>query len=281
MTCGGAFGSGGLGSTPFGSGTTFALAAAVQVRLNAVDVTFTVPPLAVDPASIFDALFPANWTLTGIDPYTATARLAQYCERRDALTVRVFFDGPLTAPAIYALAVNPRVRDAYGVPIAPCSALVFGTFAPERQPAPGVAETLRSDVANPNTLQDAVKVDPPPLGTFQIDDRGDYANETGRAYLRKRVFRRAFTGLGEFFHLPSYGFSEPLKSKITPQLLRRMQARAQAQLLREPDVAAASVSVQALVDAPSIVVVSMRVRDVTGATDSLTVRVDLQNSEIV
>lgn len=278
MACGGAFGSAGFGSGPFGSGAALAVVLAAEWSLNAVDVTFSVPPRAADPASVFDALCPLNWTLAAIDPPAAVVRLAQTCARVSSLVVRVYFDGPLDDDTVYQITVAARVQDEVGLPIAPCRSWTFTTFAPERSPTVAQRETERADIANPQTLSDLKRRNP--LGTFQISDRGDYANEAGRRYLRKRVFRRAQTALGEFFHLPQYGFAEPLKSTITPSLLRRMQARAQAQLLREPDVVSASVSVRALDDAPGIVVVDMKVRDTNGVDDSLSLRVDLLNGGV-
>ena len=278
MTCGGAFGSVGVGSGAFGAGTVLAVEGVRETRLNALLVTFNVPPLALDRSSVFDALYADNWTLAALSPWGAVVRLAQACARVSALEVEVYLDGILAAPATYALTLNPRVRDALGLPSSGCRSAVFSTFASERVPTVAERATERSDIGNPQTLSDLKRRNP--LGTYQINDRGDYANESGRAYLRKRVFRRAMTSLGEFYHLPNYGFAETLKGTITPALLRRMQARAQAQLLREPDVASASVTVQALADAPGIVVVTMLVRDTTGGTDSMTARMDLLNGGV-
>lgn len=276
--CGGSFGSGGVGSSYFGSGSVLAITGAQQTAINAVEVTFSTPPRAFDPASVFDALNASNWTIRAIDPPSAIVRLAQWVERVDSLTVRVLFDGSLDRTTVYEIGLNGRVRDAMGAALSLCRTLQFLTFSPERPFSPAQQATGRFDLANPQTLSDLKASNP--LGTYQINDRGDFALETGRQYLRKRVFRRAFTALGEFFHLPGYGFAEPLKGTITASLLRRMQARAQAQLLREPDVVSASVTVQALPDAPSIVVVDMKVRDTNGSADSLTIRMDLLNGQV-
>jgi len=270
----------GFGGGPFGSGASLFVASAVQEALNAILVTFSVEPRATDSADVHDATFPANWTISTESPYDATVRLCQSVERVDTLTVRVLLDGPLSAPATYRIACSTMVEDVHGLPIAPlCSTLVFQTVPPTRlAPAPPKRE-VPSDLSNPQILRDAVLVDPPPLGTFQINDRGDYSNASGRAYLRKRILRRAVTQIGEYFHLAGYGFAEPQKGTISPDLLRRLQTRAQTQIAREPDVKAVRVSARLASDqAPGIVVLDIRVEDRYGEIEELTVPVRLRTS---
>lgn len=272
--CGGSFGSGGVGSTPFGSGSVLAIASARQTSLSTVLVTFNVAPRAFDRASVFDALNPLNWSLISIDPTDAVVRLAQWAVRVTGESVEVTFDGPLTDRAVYEIVVDPRVTDAFGHPMSACNVFEFLTVAAPREVTEAQASIRRSDLANPqiSNLTSGVAV---PLGTYQLNDRGDFALESGRPYLKKRVFRRAFTAMGDFFHLPNYGFAEPPKGIITPSLLQRMQSKAQSQLLREPDVVTAAVSVQNLAGQPNMVVVTMKVTDVYGVTDTVTANVDL------
>lgn len=273
--CAGGFGAGAFGAEPFGSGYTFAVDEARQVAMNAVDVSFVGTPAASDPATFWDALNPANWSLSVRSPADAVLRLVQFVERRDAHTVRVFVDGPLSAPAVYRLTIATTVEDELGRPVAvSCRDLDFHTFARFR-PAPtaSLPAEAPTDLMNPWQVRDAEFTDPPPLGTFQINDRGDLALEAGRAYLRKRIFRRATTGIGEFFHLPQYGFAEPLKGKITPDLLRRMQARAQAQIAREPDVLAVRVEASQVSGAPGVVLLDIKATDRYGNVEELTVPV--------
>lgn len=138
-----------------------------------------------------------------------------------------------------------------------------------------VDENTRTDFANPQTLPDAENFDPPPLGTFQINDRGDFAIERGTAYLRKRLLRRATSALGAFFHLPNYGFAEPIKGTITPDLLRRMQARAQSQVLQEPDVVRASVLVFRDTSAPNVVTIRITVTDREGTEETVSMNASI------
>lgn len=278
-TCGGAFGSGGFGATPFGSGAALSVASAVEEALNAILVTFSVPPLAFDPANVNDALFAGNWSIAPRDPYNARVRLAQWVERVDELTVRVLFDGPLDAPATYRITLSPNVVDLYGVPLAAlCAYADVQTFPPTRVPPEQAVPTeVRTDLNNPFLVKDATLADPPPLGTYQITGSGDYALERGRPYLRKRVLRRATTQMGEFFHLANYGFAEPLKSVIRPDLLRRMAAKATTQIRQEPDVESASVSARLANGTTNIVILDIKVRDRYGRVEELTVPVRIRS----
>lgn len=278
MACGGAFGSGGFGGMPFGSGSgTLAIDVARAVALNAVDVDFDGLPQMRSSAAGDDALNPANWSLTVFTPHGAIVRLAQHVERRDVDTARVFFDGPLTPEATYKIIASTAIEDELELPIDPaCACAYFEAFGAFRRDPAAIAAQKPADLQNPQAPQDAPSG--ASLGTFQIDSTGDVAVESGLPYLRKRVFRRATTSAGEFFHLPQYGFAEALKGTITPDTLRRMQARALAQILKEPDVADASVSAVVLPDRPNIVVLTIRVRARNGASEDLTVPVTLFNA---
>jgi len=273
LGCVGAFGSGPFGSVPFGSGSSVSLFAARQVALNAVRVTFVVAPAISDPAVAWDALNAENWRLEARDPAAAIVRLAQWVEKVDEAQVDVFFDGPLSAPAIYRI-VASDLRTPSGSPIAlvqDCRQADFATFPPYRVPPNRARPDVRTDLANPQTLSDEKVTNP--LGTFQINDRGDYGLESGRPYLRKRILRRATSAFASFFHLPEYGFEQPLKGVIKPSLQRALQARAMGQIMREPDVARASVEVFTLPDHPEILVLAIAVVDTNGQADQMTVPV--------
>lgn len=261
---------------PAGTGSPGALLEARHARANAVDVTFAEPPRAFDPADARDVLNPANWTIAVREPADAIVRLPQFVERIDAYTVRVYFDGELSPFAVYRITVSARATSAAGVPFLLCLDADFAAFGVATIRTSGIpADLQRTDLMNPQITRDAQQNDPPPLGTFQISDRGDYALERGRAYLRKRILRRAVTGLGGFFHLPAYGFAEGQKTLITPDLLRRTQARAQSQIMREPDVVSVSVSVKADPDAASVVVLRIRAIDREGNVVDEQVPIDL------
>lgn len=279
--CAGAFGSGGFGASPWGSGYGLAVESALQTARNAVDVSFIGNPQASDPATFTDALNPANWTVTARDPALATPRLVQFVEKVDDDTLRVFVDGALDAFATYRIEASDLLVTAEtGLPIDPTCTfadfLTFGSFAILGKPR---ALRERVDLANPQLDKDA-PTSGAPLGTLQITSTGDYANERGRSYLRKRVLRRFTTGLGQFFHLPGYGAAEDLKGNITPDVLRRIQTRGQAQILREPDVVQALVAVQRHPSDPAVVIVAISVIDRNGNVVEATTEVNLAESQL-
>lgn len=272
--CTGALGSGGAGSTPLGSASYLAVAEAREVSRNSVRVTFSTAPVASDPATAWDALNPENWRLEPLSPHGIVVRLAQVVRRVAETAVDVFFDGPLDAPATYRIVVE-NVREVGGGEISldeECRAAAFATFPLFRVP-PARARAARVDLANPQLLNDEKVTNP--LGTFQINDRGDFALESGRAYLRKRILRRATSALGSFFHLPAYGFEQPLKGLIKPSVIRSLQSAVLAQVLREPDVAKAAVEV--FLARSDILVISIKVVDTNGEADQMTVPVPLSS----
>lgn len=264
MSCGtGGFGAGPFGSSPFGSGSALSLDTAREERTNAVLATFTVAPEASDPATAWDALNPDNWLVVGVTPDGAIVRLVQDVERVDAYTMRVLFDGPLTGPGSYQLVVSSALRALGGGSIGSCRSALFDTFGVTRSQNATAAELPKhADLANP---QDR--------GTFQRNSQGDLAIDSGRANLKKRILRRAMTVAGSFFHLPGYGFAPGLKSNITAQLMRRLQADAQGQVIREPDVRSCTAIVSRVPSDPGLVILTLKVIDTNGDAFPVTVPV--------
>ncbi len=224
-----------------------------------------------------DALNTDNYILEAIEPPSATIRLIQWIERVDDVTVRLLFDGELDAGATYRITAQNITTAFPGcLGLDPtCSVCQFDGLIPER---PGDAITKvdedSTDVSNPQLPADRPN-GKGPLGTFQITDRGDYANEDNPEYLRKRVIRRATTGMGAFFHLPTYGFGEPLKGPLTPSVLRRIQARAIKQIREERDVLAAQVRVRQISEArPGIIVLEIRIQTTDGRSHDFTAPLD-------
>lgn len=276
--CSGGFGSGAFGSMAFGSGAGAQVLEVVQESINAVLVTFSAPVKAFDVAALDDALYAPNYTLQATEP-GQVIRLSQWVEEVvPSLTMRVLFDGPLTAPAIYRMVVNPRIEDLGGTPLAPgCDGCLFDTVPPQRLTAQERTDQ-RTDYNNPQVTRDSTQ-GPGPLGTYQITDTGDYALERNPAYLRKRVIRRATTVAGEFFHLPGYGFLEPIKGLIRADTLRRIQSRAIAQIRQEPDVVDVTVEASVSPTAPSMIMLKIRVADRYGRSQELTVPVQLGGTD--
>lgn len=273
LACAGGFGLGGLGTFPFGTGYGLAFQGVRVSSLNSVDVAFSEPPRAFDPGDVSDALNPENWRFDALDPPFATLRLVQYVEKLDSVTFRVYADGPFESDARYLVVITGELVSLAGSPLDPdCDAaefLALGLLASTPVPV----GTRRGDLMNPQTPQDALGASPGDLGTLQLDGTGDLASESGISYFRKRIFRRASTAFGGFFHLPAYGFSEGLKTLVTGDLLRRMQSRATTQILQEPDCVSVSVVARASQAQPGIVFLDIRARSNNGETCDLTVPV--------
>ena len=259
--CGG-FGTMTVGSGPFGTGYIDPFLEVLVFRRNSVDVYFSFPPSLSDPATYWDLLNPRNWTLITTD---GVPRLIQYVERLTETSARVFFDGELSFDAEYMLSISPSARDLYLMPVPfICPSMPFQMVQqsePDLLTQAGVTDqNSRFDIANPFTASNAPQN--APLSTYQIDDTGDVANDTGLAYLRKRIIRRATTLAGQFFHLPQYGFAEPLKGLLSASELQRMRSLAVQQIKLEPDVR--TVSVTAYSPSPGIAILDIKVEDSFG-----------------
>jgi hypothetical protein len=277
---------GGLGGIQLGGGfqrglvpppPPLCVSACVQTNTNAINITFgPAQPLMLDPFGPNDALNRANYDVVPFIPPTATKRLVQWVEKVDDFTVKLWMDGPLDANATYRIEVS-NILDVDCNPIdVGCNVCLVETFFPPPELATEKKDE-RLDLANPQLLSDAKQRDgvDAPLGTFQVNQRGDIALEANPEYLRKRVIRRATTGLGEFFHLPNYGFGEPLKGKISISKLRKIQGAAIRQIKLEPDVRSVAVRVrQVSPQNPNILVLEISVEDTSGRRDNFTVPVD-------
>ncbi len=248
------------------------LMAATQVSLTSVRVDFfQVPaPQILSAFRANDALNADNWLIEVLEPFGSFTPLAQTVTQVDEKSVEVFADVNFTPNATYkitSLALNTLGQ------VLLCPEASFRTF--ERR----VIELGEfTDLANPYLLTDAPIVDPPPLGTNQITDRGDLALDFGRPYLRKRVFRRISTERGGFYHLPNYGLAEPLKGTSTPDAVRRYRKQAENQIKREPDVKrvrAGAVRGPSAEDAnKNILFVTVLVEDVRGVVTEQTIPIN-------
>ncbi len=141
-----------------------------------------------------------------------------------------------------------------------CEAIGFATWeeAPERK------LPQAWDIANPHLIRDAGVVDPPPVGQFQINDRGDIAVETRLQGVRKRILRRITTARGGFFHLPAYGTAQPVKTIKRPAELIALAAELQRQIEREPEVVRAQVHVATDPVDTTLVMISVRAQTTLG-----------------
>jgi hypothetical protein len=271
----------GVGSMPFGSGpfgsgmAEDGLVLSGEARLltaNVAAVPFTGDPGFPNPGRTTSPLNPSNWVLVPIDA-GATVRLVQFVQVVDEdnavqftddlpqlalVTLPVFlvaFDGPLDPDLLYHLELHAPDVELTGCGCAELRGLPLRRDAIPTDERDGGGLL---DIANPFVTRDALVV-PPVLGTYQLNDRGDFGlDKSETASLRKRIERRVATAAGGFFHLPGYGAAPALKGVFSADVAERIRARVRAQVLQEPDVSEVTVSVSAVIGAPGMARVAVR-----------------------
>lgn len=244
------------------------VAGVAQASLRALDVGFTYEVEALDRFAPGDALNPTVYAVTSSPAGPVPS--VQFIEHVGPGVVRLFFDADLPVGVRLTVTVSPSIEPetpgrAVG-PILAASMLlpVYGASTALSTTAIDVPE-VRRDLRN---VQSASGTDP--VGTLSIDSRGDYANEDGVEYFRKRILRRATTAAGGFVLLPGYGFAPEVKTLLRTSDLRPLTARIRSQVLLEPDCALCVVELD--VPRPGILRIRIRATMTTGvvATASTT-----------
>lgn len=172
--------------------------------------------------------------------------------------IDIVTDRPMSPyPARYAVSVSRLYIVDSSIEISG----TLATFAAYKQLCPPLLDTVipSRDVASPQTLQSFS--DPLPradaliLGSFAVDDNGDYAYDEGIVNLKKRVFRRLIFKPGSFPHMPDYGvgISTYAKTIGTAAVRSNLAALAETQISLEPDVAKVVVRVVNDPSVPSLV----------------------------
>lgn len=268
---GGALGSMPLGSGPLGAALFGGLIDAVVINATTIDVS-TVP---LDSVFMLD---PARWTVVPVALGIPVA-VVGVTEQTPGVLWRLTLSPPMTLGDVpYTVTFDPTGS---GLPIS-IDCLTVDVVSPPAAPVVPVPLTdlLASDqpfdIANPQLIRDAGLVDPPPLGQYQINDRGDYALDSRLQGLRKRILRRISTARGGFFHLPGYGFAPVQKGVVRTSELQKLAADAKAQVEREPEVVTAIVSVRQLARSPNVVLVSVLARTTLGLDVEANQKVDLR-----
>ena len=215
------------------------LAGIAQASTRAIDAGFTYEVVHADPAATGDALNPAIYTFSA----PVALPLVQYVEHVGPGVVRVFFDADLPTGVIVELVVSALLEAAEPTvttgPILTAS-LVLPTYGAGTTARLTREVAARRDLRNPQSVREG-SVDVP--GTLALDARGDYANEDGDAYFRKRVLRRASTVRNGFALLPGYGFAPRIKGLVRPSDLAALRREIERQVLEEPDATSARASV--------------------------------------
>lgn len=282
----GAWGSGGWGSGAWGGavGGDIELVAAVAYRENVIRLEFTKPVNLTGLLEDTDASRLDKWlvtpdtTTTGMNDEAARAvavalvtLAADVADEDEGRFVDLTLDRPMTPyPAVYVVEfVQIFARD-LGSTIAG-DVRVTATFKALAPPRIDQARPVR-DFALPTTISDARASGPDPetaltLGTYQVDDSGDYAFDEGMASLRKRVVRRLITRKGAFAHLPNYGVGIPdyAKRLAIASVLSGLAADAEVQISQEPDVQKVKVSATVDPNIPNLVRFRVVIRPTVGS----------------
>lgn len=268
---GGAFGSMPFGAGFFGSQIAGGITDVEVVDANTIDVTHQ----AEVPADLTN---PALWLVLPLGlgaPQTVVSAI----ELIPTFKTRLIVAPGLTPGEAYGLGFiksEPEWRiDCREI------AIVGPPPPPVDLPTPPVGLLPKDqpfDIANPQLVRDAGVIDPPPLGQYQINDRGDFALDSHLQSLRGRILRRAQTLRGGFFHLPDYGFARGIKEPIRPTDLVALAADAKIQVEREPEVIRATVNMQQLRNAPGVVVQTIRARTIGGLDITANQTLDLRPS---
>lgn len=262
----------GVGSMPFGSAPygsavppAFTLTTLLAKTANSVEVTLDTGGLEVgNRVELGSPLNPLNWTLLLLDP-GGEERLVQHVELLSlsgtTATVEVFADGVLSEGLDYRLSLTLSATIATGFDTGDFTAVIVPDAAKQQDSRDD--DGFLRDIANPALKRDTINVGVAAVGTYQISDTGDLAQDSGLAGLRKRIIRRLTTSIAGFFHLgDDYGTksNQDVKKKLTPDLVERLRARARAQCLQEPEVRDVTIIVGRLSSAPEVLSLIARVR---------------------
>jgi hypothetical protein len=257
-------------------------APAMVLSANQIGVPFLGNAGFPNPRNPLSAVNGSNWSLIPVDPSSAVVRRVQYVrilnESSAGVLLRetpqavilpmpaflLWFDGPLTEGAQYEVQLFGQ-----GVTTGSCDCALFRVMFVRCDAIPRDGRDDRGgilDIANPYVTRDAVRF-PPALGTYQITDAGDIGlDKSLEASLRKRLQRRLVSAANDFFHLSDYGVGAKQKRLLTLGFQQRLRSRVRAQMLREPEVLQAEVTVSRPLGTENMLVIRARVK-IIGQTE--------------
>ncbi len=247
-------------------GAGLSVVAADAIRENMIEVRFSDPVYWSNLRDPYDAADRARYSVSvaggvGVDgepPHdVGVARVEQLAS--DA--IGVWLDRALSHYGTrYRISVNGlRSVDWLELDPGASSILVSGSRAGARRGS-GASEVV--DIGNADLAFGASG-----SAGYATDSTGDYATESGLAAVRKRCIRRLSTQRGAFSHLPAYGvdIGGAVKRLGSVDALSALAADAEAQLLQEPEVTSAKVSVDLARIAAGLVVFRVRVATTIGS----------------
>lgn len=218
----------GLGPYGLGGSGVLSVSGAQPTSERTVVVTLTRPPLQSSTIGVGDATNPATWSITRTDDGTVfhvlAAKVLSDPSQVELYTLEKFF-----SYSILHTVACPGLLEPGGAPIVvPTSATFHGCTAVVVSSSTSAAV----DFANPQTSGDAVP------GTYQFDTSGDYASDTGMAFLQKIIIRRLTTDPGGFFYMQQYGLGIQTKAPLKTADMGKLKAQIELQLMREPEFSA-------------------------------------------
>ena len=272
---------GGWGGEGWGGGGSFATGPSPIVRVvaiaeNVVRVYFGAAPYLSGLLDPSDASLPGLWTVapavgspTGLDGNAPRpVNVLSVAAGTEEASIDLTLDRPMTPwPAQYVVSETGL---AYGgppslLPIPPASATFPAVFKQLVAPDPDAFVPSR-DFANPQSASDQ-NTSSTLLGTYPVDDTGDYAVDQGLPSYRKRVLRRLITRKNGFAHLPGYGVGiQTYGKKLQKASVRAaIAADAEAQIAQEPETAQVTVTSRQDAITPGLVYFVVSAKTKSGA----------------
>jgi len=238
-----AFGTGPWGTGAYGVAAELSIDHAFAISTRQVVVVLTKPPQDISPFLVGDVRAIGSWLITNLDTggVLIISKIEPYNQPLQwAITTLTQF--PFSTTQMQVTAVG--LRDAGGAVVqAPRTANFAGVTERALSTPTQVAASRRivnRDLANlPASSGEQNQVG----GTLQIQG-GDYALTDGPDLVKKLIIRRLTTTPGDFFHIPNYGVGLRVKEPIPGGDLVKLKASITLQLLREPDVAQADVTLE-------------------------------------
>lgn len=278
----------GWGALAWGAGgDALQLVTAVAYRENAVRLQFSAPMKWSELQDLGDGSDPRHYTVDvvagtvgnngePVRPVSVIAVVGYAGNRANGMTaVEVIVDRPLSPyPAQYTIAVEGVVTVSNETLDPNADEATF--YGVHRATGPNLAGAAspQADFANPATrgMFAGSHVDPNAqaeiLGTFVVDETGDYAIDSGATSYKKRVLRVCITVKGAFLHLPGWGAGviENTKQLARPALLQQMATDAEDQIRQMPETVSVSVSFEAASGASGVYWMHVRAQSKTGET---------------
>ncbi len=228
---------------------TISLLSALALRENMVRLYFDGPVYysrVLDHGDAFDvARYIFSFDPDSRDSYGSAPRgvLPAQVDRPEPDVLDVWVDRKLSSfPAVYLVDVNGLLHAETLEPLLLHSATFHGLQAGIAPPTMDAGISNR-DLANPQVTTQTPN--PAGLGTFPVDETGDWARDEGIVSYKKRCLRRLSTRKGAYKHLPNYGINayQSVKALARPGLIEQMTKDAEDQIRQEPETIDVRVSV--------------------------------------